>query len=415
VRAKREEGIFPAPGQRILLRTPAVSPLFESLTYVTVSTVGEKCRAFVPDPLPPDPPLLLSDEDHDLLEKANRALGRLDGLTTLLPDVSLFLYFYVRKEAVLSSQIEGTRSSLSDLLMHEENLAPGVPLDEVQEVSNYVAALNHGLKRLRQDDFPLSLRLIREMHEVLLSKGRGSDKSPGEFRRSQNWIGGTRPGNARFVPPPPERVVECMGALEKFLHDQPQRTPALMKAALVHVQFETIHPFIDGNGRLGRLLITLILCAEQALREPLLYLSLFFKQNRQEYYELLQKVRTEGNWIGWLRFFLEGVTVTAQQASEATEGILKLFEEDGKKIDDLGRQAGSGHRVHGLLQRRPIMTVPHAARSLSLTPPTIRAAIGAMEQAGIVREVTGKKRDRIYVYDRYLKILDKGTELPERG
>ena len=415
MRAKREEGIFPAPGQRILLRTPAVSPLFESLTYVTVSTVGEKCRAFVPDPLPPDPPLLLSDEDHDLLEKANRALGRLDGLTTLLPDVSLFLYFYVRKEAVLSSQIEGTRSSLSDLLMHEENLAPGVPLDEVQEVSNYVAALNHGLKRLRQDDFPLSLRLIREMHEVLLSKGRGSDKSPGEFRRSQNWIGGTRPGNARFVPPPPERVVECMGALEKFLHDQPQRTPALMKAALVHVQFETIHPFIDGNGRLGRLLITLILCAEQALREPLLYLSLFFKQNRQEYYELLQKVRTEGNWIGWLRFFLEGVTVTAQQASEATEGILKLFEEDGKKIDDLGRQAGSGHRVHGLLQRRPIMTVPHAARSLSLTPPTIRAAIGAMEQAGIVREVTGKKRDRIYVYDRYLKILDKGTELPERG
>jgi Fic family protein len=299
--------------------------------------------------------------------------------------------------------------------MHEENLAPGVPLDEVQEVSNYVAALNHGLKRLRQDDFPLSLRLIREMHEVLLSKGRGSDKSPGEFRRSQNWIGGTRPGNARFVPPPPERVVECMGVLEKFLHDQPQRTPALMKAALVHVQFETIHPFIDGNGRLGRLLITLILCAEQALREPLLYLSLFFKQNRQEYYELLQKVRTEGNWIGWLRFFLEGVTVTAQQASEATEGILKLFEEDGKKIDDLGRQAGSGHRVHGLLQRRPIMTVPHAARSLSLTPPTIRAAIGAMEQAGIVREVTGKKRDRIYVYDRYLKILDKGTELPERG
>jgi Fic family protein len=361
-------------------------------------------------PLPPTPPLRLNNEDHDLLEKANRALGRLDGLTTMLPDSSLFLYFYIRKEAVLSSQIEGTQSSFSDLLMHEEDLAPGVPLDDVQEVSNYVAALNHGLKRLRKDDFPLSLRLICEMHEVLLAKGRGSDKSPGEFRRSQNWLGGTRPGNARFVPPPPEHVIKCMGALEKFLHDQPARTPALIKAALGHAQFETIHPFLDGNGRLGRLLITLILCAESALKEPLLYLSLFFKQNRQEYYDCLQKVRSEGDWIGWLRFFLEGVNSTAQQAADATEEILTLFKRDRQKIDALGRQSASVRRVHELLQRHPITTIAHAARELDLTHPTVRSAIQTMEKKSIVREITGKKRDRIYLYDGYVTILDHGTE-----
>lgn len=380
--------------------------------YVTTTTAGEKCRAFIPAPLPPDPALILSDEDQDLLEKANRALGRLDGLTTLLPDISLFLYFYIRKEAVLSSQIEGTQSSFSDLLMHEENLAPGVPQDDVREVSSYVAALNYGLKRLREDDFPLSIRLICEMHEVLLMKGRGSDKSPGEFRRSQNWLGGTRPGNARYVPPPPEYVIECMGALEKFLHDVPSRTPALMKAALTHVQFETIHPFLDGNGRLGRLLITLILCVEGALKEPLLYLSLYFKQNRQEYYDCLQRVRTEGHWIGWFRFFMEGVSSTAQQAADATETILSLFNSDARSLDAMGRQAGSARRVHELLQRHPITTVGHAVKALGLTAPTVRSAVQAMEQIGIVREISGKKRDRVYVYDGYLKILDRGTELP---
>lgn len=235
-------------------------------TYITTSTAGESVRAFVPRPLPPDPPIQLVDRDHDLIEKACRALGRLDGIATLLPDVSLFLYFYVRKEAVLSSQIEGAQSSFSDLLLHEEDLAPGVPIEDVLEVSNYVAALDHGLKRLREDHFPLSLRLIREMHKVLLTKGRGSDKTPGEFRRSQNWLGGTRPENARFVPPPPDRVAGCMDNLERFLHDEPRFTPVLIKAALAHVQFETIHPFLDGNGRLGRLLITLILCAEGAVK-----------------------------------------------------------------------------------------------------------------------------------------------------
>ncbi len=379
-------------------------------TYVTTSTAGESVRAFLPNPLPPDPPIQLADRDHDLIEKASRALGRLDGIATLLPDVSLFLYFYVRKEAVLSSQIEGTQSSFSDLLLHEEDLAPGVPLEDVQEVSNYVAALNHGLKRLREDSFPLSLRLIREVHQVLLAKGRGSDRMPGEFRRSQNWLGGTRPGNARFVPPPPDRVATCMSDLEKFLHDQPQRTPVLIKAALAHVQFETIHPFLDGNGRLGRLLITLILCAEGALTQPLLYLSLFFKQQRQEYYDRLDAVRLKGDWLGWLRFFLEGVHQTAQQATDTAGLILRLFDEDGRKVEGLGRKAGSARRVLDQLRRHPITTIPNAAAQLGLTAPTVRSAVRNLETLGIVREITGKQRDRIYLYDQYVRILDKGTE-----
>lgn len=378
--------------------------------YIPASTAGESFQAFVPDPLPPDPPIELTDADHDLLEKANRALGRLDGVATLLPEVSLFLYFYVRKEAVLSSQIEGTQSSFSDLLLHEEHLAPGVPLDDVQEVSSYVAALHHGLKRLRQDDFPLSLRLIREMHEVLLATGRGSDKTPGQFRRSQNWLGGTRPGNARFVPPPPDQVVECMANLEQFLHDQPHRTPVLIKAALAHVQFETIHPFLDGNGRLGRLLITLILCAEGALAQPLLYLSLFFKQHRQEYYDRLDAVRLKGDWLGWLRFFLEGVEQTAQQAAYTASRILKLFDDDRHQVEQLGRRAGSAHRVLDMLRRHPITTIPISVGQLNLTAPTVRSAIESLESIGIVREITGKQRDRIYVYDKYVKILDEGTE-----
>jgi Fic family protein len=255
----------------------------------------EPFSAFVPEPLPPTPPILFDAELHELADRANRALGRLDGVATLLPDRALFLYLYVRKEAVLSSQIEGTQSSLSDLLLYESDVAPGVPLADVEEVSSYVAALNHGMARLREG-FPVSLRLFREIHAVLLASGRGSEKMPGEFRTSQNWIGGTRPGNARFVPPPAPDVVRCMGDLEKFIHDRGGRTPVLVKAALAHVQFETIHPFLDGNGRLGRLLVTLLLCAEEALSEPLLYLSLYLKQHRDLYFDLLQTVRLEGDW-----------------------------------------------------------------------------------------------------------------------
>lgn len=377
--------------------------------YITCTVAGESYKAFVPPPLPPDPPLALNEQHYDLMERANRALGRLDGVTTLLPDTSLFLYFYVRKEALLSSQIEGTQSSFSDLLLFESKEAPGVPIEDVQEVSNYVAAMNHGLKRMR-GGFPLSLRLIREIHQILLSKGRGANKAPGEFRRTQNWVGGTRPGNAHFVPPPPEQVMAAMGDLEKFLHGDPVRMPLLIKAALAHVQFETIHPFLDGNGRLGRLLITFLLCTEGALSEPILYLSLYFKNRREEYYNLLQRVRTEGVWEQWLEFFLTGVLETAEQATSAAKSILKLFEKDRARIETLGRPAGSALRVHQYLQGKAITSVAMAAKALKVTEPTVRSSLAHLEKLRIVREMTGRQRNRLFVYDKYLDILDEGTE-----
>lgn len=377
--------------------------------FVSRSTTGEAFKAFVPNPLPPDPPLDLTVEHFDRLERANRALGKLDGLSRFLPDVSLFVYWYVRKEAVLSSQIEGTQSSLSDLLLYEQSEAPGVPIEDVEEVSHYVAAVKHGIDRLRTG-FPLSLRLLREVHDVLLKTGRGSTKQPGEFRRSQNWIGGTRPGNARFVPPPPESLMECLGDLEKFLHDTQVRTPALIKAGLSHVQFETIHPFLDGNGRVGRLLITLLLVSEGAISEPTLYLSLYFKRHRDIYYELLQKVRTEGAWEAWLLFFLEGVEFTADEAVKTALGILNIFEEDRSKIESLGRSSGNILRVHSLLQRKPIISIPVAAEDLQLTPPTVRSAINTLEDMGLVREITGKLRDRLFVYNRYMDLLQEDIE-----
>ena len=378
-------------------------------SYRTLSTAGEAFRAFVPDPLPPSPPLALGSEHFDLMERANRALGRLDGTTLLLPDTSLFLYFYVRKEALLSSQIEGTRSSFNDLLLFESDEVPGVPLEDVREVSSVVAAMHHGLNRLR-DGFPLSLRLLREMHEVLLSKGRGSNKDPGEFRRSQNWIGGTRPGNAVFIPPPPELLMDCMGALERFLHNDPMPTPVLIKAALAHVQFETVHPFLDGNGRLGRLLITLLLCAEGAIAEPILYLSLYFKTHRQEYYDWLQKVRIDGDWEGWLKFFLAGVMETAEQAAQAAKLILQLFEADRVKIQTLGKAAISALRLHEYMKTKPLLLILQAAKALKLTIPTVTQSLENLRKLGIVREITGKKRGRIFIYAEYLNILSRGTE-----
>src|SRR5579863_1803609 len=313
-------------------------------TYVSTTIANETVKAFVPSPLPPDPPVDLNGL-YQQLDRANQALGRLDGLTTLLPDTRLFLYLYVRKEALLSSQIEGTKSSFSDLLLFENEAVPGVPIDDVEEVSNYVAAVQHGLRRIKEG-FPLSLRLIREIHGILLRGGRGANRTPGEFRRSQNWIGGTRPGNAAFVPPPPEKMMECMGGLEKFLHRDHEDLPILVKAALAHVQFETIHPFLDGNGRLGRLLITFLLCVAGAISEPILYLSLYFKSNRQKYYELLDRVRTHGDWENWLEFFLTGVKETAQQAADTSREILTLIEKDRRKIEELGRPAASVLRVH---------------------------------------------------------------------
>jgi Fic family protein len=342
------------------------------------------------------------------LEQATLAVGRLDSISTLL-DPHLFLYSYVRREAVLSSQIEGTQSSLSDLLLFELEEAPGAPRGEVVEVSNYVAALNHGMTRLREG-FPLANRLLREIHGVLMSKGRDHDKLPGEFRRSQNWIGGTRPGNARFVPPPPQEVEGCMAALEPFLQAEVQPLPVLLRAALAHVQFETIHPFLDGNGRVGRLLIALLLQQGGLLTEPLLYLSLYFKEHRQQYYDLLDRVRLVGDWEAWVDFFLEGVEFTATRAVETARRIVKLFEADTGRIEQAGRGAASALRVFSALRRRPALNLPLLCRENGMTFPTASKAMQTLAAAGIIRELTGQRRNRVFVYDAYLKILNEGGE-----
>lgn len=378
-------------------------------THVTSTVAGEAVRAFVPYPLPPDPPLKIASDLRESLDQALLALGRLDSVTALLPDTHLFLYMYVRKEAVLSSQIEGTQSSLSDLLLFELDEVPGVPRDDVVEVSNYVAAMEHGLARIR-GGFPLSNRLLCEMHGVLLASGRGGEKQPGEFRRSQNWIGGTRPGNAHFVPPPPEIVPECMGALERFFHDQPVRMERLIKAALSHVQFETIHPFLDGNGRIGRLLVTLLLCVDGILREPMLYPSLYLKQRRAEYYAHLDRVRSDGDWEGWLGFFVEGVQTTAEGAVATARQLADLFRGDRNRVAALGRSAGSALRVHESLQQRPVASVASLVRSTHLSAPTVNAALSALVDLGIAREITGRARNRLFSYDAYLELLRQGTE-----
>ncbi|MDK2971676.1 MAG: hypothetical protein PWP23_1431 [Candidatus Sumerlaeota bacterium] len=372
------------------------------------TTSGEAVRAFVPSPLPPVPPLAMDARRQRRHERALLACGRLDAITALLPDPDLFLYAYVRREAVLSSQIEGTQSSLSDLLLFEVEEAPGVPFDDVVEVSNYVAALDHGLARLREG-FPLCNRLLREVHGVLLSRGRGADKQPGEFRQSQNWIGGTRPGNAAFVPPPSHELQACMGALESFLHDQ-TAPGALLKAALAHVQFETIHPFLDGNGRVGRLLIALILHHEGVLRQPLLYLSLYFKQHRALYYQMLDTVRTDGDWEAWVDFFLEGVEQTASGAVETAHRLLALFRRDEERIGALGRRTANTLRVYHGLRRRPVATIRTLAARTEISFPTAARAVEALEQLGILHEATGRARDRVFLYADYLKVLNEGAE-----
>ena len=377
--------------------------------YEVTKLAGEQVRAFVPNPLPPIPPLVLDAGLQKLLESAVLALGRLDGISAMLPDKTLFLYAYVRKEAVLSSQIEGTQSSLSDLLLFELDEAPGVPIEDVSEVSNYVAALDHGLQRLKEG-FPLSNRLIREIHRVLLSRGRGSGKNPGEFRRSQNWIGGTRPGNAVFVPPPHTKVEDCMSELESFLHREDDGIPTLLRAGLAHVQFETIHPFLDGNGRVGRLLITFLLCQRGMLREPLLYLSLYFKQNRRTYYELLDRVRQEGDWEAWIAFFLEGVGEVADEAVRNAQRLEEMFHNDRVRIAGVGRRAGSALRVHESLKARPIQSIGSLSKTTGLSLPTAGSSIETLVELGIVRELTGKRRDRLFVYERYLNVLSEGTE-----
>ena len=374
--------------------------------YASSIAGGETVRAFVPNPLPPLPALEITSTRQRLLERATLALGRLDSVSTLLPDPKLFLYAYVRREAVLSSQIEGTQSSLSDLLLFELDEAPGVPFDDVVEVSNYIAALEHGMARLREP-FPLCNRLLREMHQHLMARGRGSDKSPGEFRRSQNWIGGTRPGNARFVPPPPNEVEACMAALEAFIHSAPNETPVLIKAALAHVQFETIHPFLDGNGRLGRLLIALMLFEGGLLSQPLLYLSLYLKQHRSVYYELLDRVRTHGDWEAWVDFFLEGVEITALGAVQTAKRLVELYEADMLLTQTTGRGAANALRVLNALRHRPISNLKQLCLDAEITFPTADKAIQTLIKLGIVRELTQQKRNRVFVYDAYLSILNE--------
>ena len=383
----------------------------ESGRYETTSAGGERVRAFVPAPLPPAPPITLDGSLQQVFESAALALGRLDAISALLPDQSLFLYAYVRKEAVLSSQIEGTQSSLSDLLLHELEEAPGSPLDVV-EVSNYVAALEHGLHRLA-GGFPLCNRLIREIHGVLLSRGRGSGKMPGEFRLSQNWLGGSRLGTAAFVPPPHTAVPDCMTAFERFLHAREDGLPTLIRVGLAHVQFETIHPFLDGNGRVGRLLIAFQLCNAGVLREPLLYLSLYFKQHRSTYYDLLTQVRRTGDWEAWLDFFLQGVRETAEGAVATSRRLSETFASDRAAIEQQGgRRAGSLLRVHEALKAHPILSLSGIRKRTTLAFATAASAMESLVEQGIAREITGRRRDRLFVYDRYLSILGEGTEAP---
>ncbi len=377
--------------------------------WLKQGTSDEPYFVFIPHPLPPKPPIQFNPRLQDLQERANRALGRLDGISAFLPDPDLFIYSYVRKEAVLSSQIEGTQSSLSDLLLFEMEETPGALKTDVKEVSNYVRAMQYGLKRLN-DGFPLSLRLVKEIHKILLEDARGGDKEPGEFRRSQNWIGGTRPGNALYVPPPFQEVLPAMGALEKFLHGDPEKTPALLKAGFVHAQFESIHPFLDGNGRLGRLLITFILCVEKALAEPLLYLSLYFKEHRKVYYETLQRVRTEGDWEGWLEFFLTGIETVAGEAESTAKKLFSMFEVHRRQIQKLGKAASTALRVHDFLKKHAIVSLPVVSKELELSFPAVNKAVLNLQKIGLVKEFTGKRRHRLFSYEGYLSILTEGTE-----
>ncbi len=359
-------------------------------------------QSFVPKPLPPEPPMDYDDEIKILSEKANRALGRLDSITSILPNPKMFMYIYVRKEAVLSSQIEGTQASMTDLLEFEAGLEKKSTPDDTYEVSNYTKAIYHGLDRL--ETLPLSSRLLKEIHAILLKDTRGGHKNPGEYRRSQNWIGGTKPSDANFVPPPPHEVERCMGALERFIQED-NGTPPLMKAGLAHAQFETIHPFLDGNGRIGRLLITFMLCHDRVIETPLLYLSLFFMKNRSEYYERLNAVRRDGDWENWMKFFLTGVFEVSMEAVEKAKKIMNLLEEDRAKITALKKAAASALKLHEQLVWSPVITVPKLTDKMNVSQPTARSAVLNLVKLGILTEVGGRKRDKEYIYMKYLELI----------
>lgn len=372
-------------------------------------TGGEVAKAFIPNPLPPKDNIKLNSRLSDMLDDALVSLGRLDSISSILPDASLFLYMYVRKEAVLSSRIEGTQSSISDLLMYEMEEIPGVPIDDAVEVSNYVKALEYGVARI-DEGFPVSSRLFKEIHSILLSNGRGSSKQPGEFRTSQNWIGGTRPGNAVFVPPPPEFINECMSNLENFINDINAGTQILLKASLSHVQFETIHPFLDGNGRLGRLLITLLLYEKKILRKPLLYLSLYFKVHRQEYYELLTNVRQKGDWEKWIEFFCEAVIYTSEQAVNTAVRLVEITNKDEESIKKLGRSSSTSLVAYRCFVKQPLLNANTIQKQTNLSTATIHSSLVNLTKLGIIKEISHKKRNKIFIYEKYIDILNEGTE-----
>ena len=396
-------------------KIPAPGPPVESRIgrYVPTVTFNETVNAYVPPPLPPVPPLVISPALLQRLSEADRAIGRLDGVAMLLADKTLFLYMYVRKEAVLSSQIEGTQSTLDDLLQYENAALAGKPMDDIGEVSNYVDATMYGLGVLHDPKgLPLCLRLLRDIHARLLQNGRGEGKTPGQFRRSQNWIGGTRPGNAHFVPPPVDEMHRCLADLEHFLHDESAMLPPLIKAGMLHVQFESIHPFLDGNGRLGRLMIALFLVEKKVLHEPLLYLSLYLKTHRTRYYSLLQEVRLRGDWESWMAFFLVGVAETANNAYESAMRIVALFQADRDRISVSGDQTNSMLRIHDLMRLHPFLNAAQARRQTGLSAPTVNKAFESLAALGVVAEITGRQRGRVFAYVEFLKILESGTEVP---
>ena len=378
--------------------------------YEKSTVAGEAVSAFVPDPLPP--PIKLSAELGEKVRLAEEKLSRLELAGDMVPSLEWFIYAFVRKEAVVSSQIEGTQASLIDLFAYEAG-APDEPTDDVEEVSNYLASLAYARQQLRSEKgLPLSTRLLNEAHRRLMKGVRGSTKQPGELRRGQNWIGGTRPGNAVFVPPPPQELGSLLSDLEKYIHGE-SKLPPLVRAALVHVQFETIHPYLDGNGRIGRLLITLLLEHWKLLSEPLLYLSLFFKRHRAEYYRLLNAVRLETAWDPWVSFFVEGISTIADEAADTARDLFILVNKDRARVLSARNASVMAARLLDQLPRHPMVTIPAVVHILGTTKPTAAKAIGVLEQLGVLRETTGRRRDRTFSYAGYLDRLRGGTDLEE--
>jgi Fic family protein len=386
----------------------------ETGRYEASRVGGENVRAFVPHPLPPrEPPLVLDGAAAERMRNAEVNLARLDAAGRMVPSVDWFVYALVRKEAVVTSQIEGTQASLTDLLTVEAEAPSSAPPEHVEEICNYLDALNYAREQLRgEPGLPLSVRLLNGAHAKLLSGTRGKDKRPGEIRRSQNWIGGTRPGNAAFVPPPPHRLGQLLGDLERFFHVDDD-LPPLVRAGLIHAQFETIHPYLDGNGRVGRLLIALCLESWGLLSRPLLYLSLHFKRHRREYYDRLDAVRSRGDWEGWLAYFFEGIAVIANEATNLVGELFDLVDRDRRRLLESPRTTVMSVRLLDNLPRHPIVTAKYVATLCQTTRPTATKAIDVLLGAGILEETSGRDRDRTYAYHEYLDRLRVGTELAE--